>query len=343
MPGSNEVVEYGQIAAAVPAQGNLGTSIDFQGQTQTGTLAASQTHHYFFSIQASELASTATGAVLVRATVAAAHGSLLLPAAVEIEGLTPLGNYADGTRLSSVFEIRREGMYLLRVAGADPQTAGAYQLELAIVGDVNDDGAVDGLDSQIVTGAEGTQPGDPAYLPAADLDGSGVVDQGDVLLLMWNYGFTANRAPHLQTPQPTASTHVDLSLGVSVASSAIDPDGDAIAYRVVGATHGEAVLDPSGTTVTFYPEVGYTGPASIQIIADDGFHPADVATISVTVSMAPLVRLWLEDSPLRLSLGESRSIAIRGDFADEEGILLPPGYVTFVSTNPAVATVSPQG
>lgn len=46
--------------------------------------------------------------------------------------------------------------------------------------DYNGDGACDQADQDIIVAAQGTQEGDPGYVPAADLDGDGVISPADL-------------------------------------------------------------------------------------------------------------------------------------------------------------------
>ncbi len=54
----------------------------------------------------------------------------------------------------------------------------------ALEGDLNNDGAVDQADSKIAMAAVGTTADDPGFLPAADLDGDGVITLVDVGALL---------------------------------------------------------------------------------------------------------------------------------------------------------------
>ena len=242
----SEVIEYGAIAQSTPVLADLGTPMDFQGQTQTEVLAAGESHRYSFSVLGSELASTATGTVLVRATVA--------PNSRKLAGAR---RSTTGRAVAAEFPIRRRGpRRCSRSRGQDsscwtsspahPLSTGEYQFEVGVAGDINFDGAVDGLDSQILADAQGTRRGDVGYVPAADLDGSGLIDAADTRLLMQNYGFIANLEPCIQLPLPSPVTHLDLSLAIDLSSVALDPDGDPVWYRVVAAGHGQAMLDPAG-------------------------------------------------------------------------------------------------
>ena len=338
-----EVITYDQTVRTAPVQADLGGSSAFQGQAVAGVLAAGDTHRYSFAVRGSELASTATGTVLVRATVTASTGGPLQPAAPLIDALAPLTTHTDADRATAVFEIDHEGLYVLAVAGANALTAGDYELDLSIAGDVNADGQVNGLDSERLAAAQGSQRGDAEYDAAADLDGDGDVDPNDTLLLTWNYGFVMNRPPEVNAALPDVMTHEDLPGWFALSSIATDPDGDPLSYRLVGATHGMAALSPTGDGVIFTPETGYTGPASLQVVADDGFNVSEVATIQVTVSDAPLIGLDILNRLPHLAVGQQAPLLVVGDFADQEDVPLGGSYLAYTSSDASVASVSAEG
>lgn len=89
---------------------------------------------------------------------------------------------------------------------------------------------------------------------------------------------------------PSFTTHEDLPVEISFADVANDPDGDVLFYRIVDVTNGTAAANAVGRSVVFTPNPGYSGPASITVIADDGFNLSTQAVLLVTVSDAPLLR-----------------------------------------------------
>ena len=95
--------------------------------------------------------------------------------------------------------------------------------------------------------------------------------------------------------------------------------------------------------MTFVPAAGYTGPASFQFAADDGYQSSTPATVDVTVSDAALVSLDFQEREPRLNVGGIQTLVIVGNFTDQTGVILAPSYVTFQSTNPSVMSVSPTG
>ena len=106
---------------------------------------------------------------------------------------------------------------------------------------------------------------------------------------------------------------------------------------------GTATLGPDGHTVTFTPAPGYTGPASFQYVADDGYGTSAPATVDVAVSGAVLVGLDFQQREPRLLPGVSQQIILTGEFSDGTESTLPASYVTITTASPSIASVSPGG
>src|SRR5262249_37365191 len=160
-----------------------------------------------------------------------------------------------------------------------------YTLRLAVTGDVNGDQKVDGLDSELLAQAFGSSAGDPGYLSSADADADGHIDATDVQLAGHNFGFAANQAPRVLLD--TLGTHSDLAVSTNLTDIARDPEDDPITVRVVGTDHGTALVARDGQSVTFLPAAGFSGTASFQVQADDGYGPSVPGQVVVNVSGAP--------------------------------------------------------
>ncbi|MGM0485754.1 MAG: putative Ig domain-containing protein [Planctomycetota bacterium] len=341
-PDGGEAIDTGTPITTEPIEADLSSSIHFGGQTVTGTLAADQTLRYTFNIRQSELTSTESGKVLVAVSGEPTAGSTLEPMAPMIAGLSPLSAHVVGDRATSVYEIDAAGLNLLTLQGSG-STAGEFILNVAIVGDVDLDGLVDGVDSQLLATAEGTSVGDADYDASLDLDGDGTIGDGDRLLLLSNHGFVANRPPVLETQIPTQSTHEDLAVTVDLIELASDPEGDSVSYQIISATNGQGLIDPTGTTATFTPTTGFSGPASFRIVAEDGFSTSEAGTVDIIVSDAPLLRLEIVNRGIELDVGEQHRVTILAYFADQDAVAVPPTYVTLTSSNPGAALVSSSG
>jgi len=107
-------------------------------------------------------------------------------------------------------------------------------------------------------------------------DGHGGTDIAQVTV-------TVADAPPVAQPF-TTSTGYRTALGLDVLAAATDPNGDTL--HVSGATapaHGVVTRDPDGT-LSYLPDVGYSGADSFSYTIDDGNGGSDTATVAVTVA-----------------------------------------------------------
>ncbi len=339
--GGGDAISYGSTVQVVPLAADLGGTSQFVVKSQSGNLAAGATDSYAFLLTAAEIDSTATGTVLVSVWVSAAPGSSLQPAVPEIAGVSPLLQRTGAGTSFGLFALDRAGLEWLEIAAASGGTSGAYSLQIMIAGDANQDGAVDGADGTLVASLIGTNAGQPGYLAAADGNDDGTIGAADVQLIAANYGFSPTKPPLAQAA--TVLTHSGLPVPFDLAPLATDPQGDPLFFRIIGSSGGVATLNPDGHTVTFVPAAGFTGAASFQYLADDGLELSAPATVTVNVSASPLVSLDFQSREPRMNVGGGTHVVVVGNFADQTDVVLDPSYVTFQSTNSAVATISPLG
>ena len=222
---------------------------------------------------------------------------------------------------------------MLEVAGS-----GEYDLKLNIAGDINNDGAVDGVDSEllsqvIVSNAD--------YDSIYDFNRDGVVNASDMQILGSNYGFAANRAPIITADE--VLTHTDLEAFIELDTLATDPEGDRVYFRLANPEQGTISFTPDGKSVRFTPNAGYSGDASFELIADDGYSTATPMTVDINVSDAPLINLDIVNRSPRLDKGESTQLVVVGDFKDQDDVILPASYVNFGSGNGLVADINQYG
>ena len=339
--GSGVAVSYGSTVEVVPLTADLGGTSQFVANSDSNNLVAGATDTYTFLLTAAEMGSTASGTVLVSVWINAASGSSLQPAVPVIAGVSPLVQRTGSGTSFGLFALDRAGLERLEIMAASGGTSGGYSLQIMIAGDANLDGNVNGADGTLLAKLIGITAGQPGYTAAADGNDDGLIDAADVQLVAANYGFQATQPPAVQAGN--VMTHAGLPVQFDLAPLATDPQGDPLFFRIVGADGGTATLNPDGHTVTFVPAPGFTGAADFQFEADDGLELSAPGTITVTVSAAPLVSLDFQTREPRLAVGGGTQIVVIGNFADEQGVLLDPSYVTFESTNPQVATISSLG
>ncbi len=84
----------------------------------------------------------------------------------------------------------------------------------------------------------------------------------------------------------SGSPNENVAFAGSVASLAIDADGDKLTFSdVVLPTHGTLDLASAGT-FTYVPDADYNGPDSFTFKANDGIADSNVATFALTISPA---------------------------------------------------------
>ncbi|MBL8485136.1 MAG: putative Ig domain-containing protein, partial [Rhodocyclaceae bacterium] len=366
-PAVGSAIHYGATTSVTPLAADLGGAARFEITPYQGNLAAGASDAASFGLRASEIASTRPHRVLVGVEVLSESGSSLQPAVPVAEGLTALIARSGSGGAFALFGVEREGLNLLQI-GAGNSSAGAYTLRVFVAGDVNHDGSVDGLDEAAQNAAMGRAAGQTGYVLGADANRDGTVDAADAQLLAANYGFRANRPPALQSA--TLLTHSGLPAHLDLSNYASDPEGDPVYFHVFNAQGGTAVLDPGGHSVTFTPLPGFSGQASFDLQADDGFMATAAVTQAVTVSNAPLVNLdfalrrpqlqlqvvgtqaaeydpavgdFVAVGPDPITLPVDFQVSVIGDFADQQGVVLPASYLNFASSDSSVASVDATG
>ncbi|OYU20118.1 MAG: hypothetical protein CFE34_01980, partial [Rhodobacteraceae bacterium PARR1] len=266
----------------------------------------------------------------------AAGGRLILRVATDAAGAVPV---ITGAQLLSqrsgpggnvaLYSFTTGGLHRLDIGGT-----GAFTLTLGLGGDLNADGAVDGLDSDLLRLAGA----------GTDIDGNGAVNAQDRQVLNVNFGIRRNAAPTVAANLPVLFTHVDLAQLVTLSDVARDPDGDPVFFRIASTEHVTASFTPDGQFLRVRPDAGFAGVARITLVADDGFAATGEIALDLTVSDAELLKLsFLMRDYAFDAAGEVSPIVVIGQFADQADVVLPFDYVSVTSSNPNVVRVSDAG
>jgi len=314
--------------------GNLGSAFQFNPTVTQGEFKTGEIQRYSFSVRQSEVNSTATGIVLLGVEV---KGNNIEPNLPVIQSLTPLSSQLNSNSAFSLFAVDQEGLNLLEVQGK----TGNYSLQMFVAGDVNQDGLVDGVDGQLLTASLGRKVGEVGYSLNLDVNRDGTINATDVQILGSNFGFKANQAPVVKTT--SLLTHEDLQVTVPLINLAEDLEGDEVFYRVLNPVNGTVGMTPNGKGAIFAPNADYTGTASFELIADDGFSSSQPVKVTVNVSDAPLINLDIQNRNPILEKGERTQLVFIGDFADQEDVIIPGNYLTLTSNNPIAATINTNG
>jgi Tol biopolymer transport system component len=177
-----------------------------------------------------------------------------------------------------------------------------------------------------------------ATLTATDDDGA----SSAVTLLVEHEA--PNQAPILA--DSTATTREDVPLGLPLAGT--DPEGLPLTYEVVDPPdHGEATPRRGGRgepDVAYVPTEDFSGTDSFTVVASDGRHQSQPATVTVTVDP-------VNDRPVALAVPEVDAdgpveIDLRGDDAEDSPltaqIVEPPAHGTVVAIDATKVIFTPD-
>ncbi|MDN5416349.1 MAG: putative Ig domain-containing protein, partial [Acinetobacter sp.] len=313
----------------------LGATVDWMNasvsQPQWQGQISNETQYFDFALRESELASTvktmgATGAVIIAVET---QGDVQ---DIAIKDATVLSQQRVGNKLITLVRLTSAGFKQLAVTAQ-----GTVNIKLSVAGDMNADGNVDGLDSQLWQQSQTSEK-------LRDLNGDGVVNNIDLQILYANYGWKTNQAPVniVANGEQVLKTHTDLTVNGALNQIAVDREGDAVYWNIISSTHGVAQLSVNGKNLSFKPELGFSGYATVTLQADDGYAKGKPIELKIYVSDAKLVLIHIERLAA-LALGSSSKLQVTGDFTDEEGVVLTPDYLQFISDNPNILSVDAQG
>ena len=150
----------------------------------------------------------------------------------------------------------------------------------------------------------------------------------------------ANRPPAVVGTLPDRRLALGSMLDVDVSQAFVDPDGDALSYRVSWSPRNVLTVEAGGTRVTL-TAVG-VGTATIQVTATDPGGLSATLSFTVTVSSANLPPEPVGTlPPLTIEAAEAAvRVDVAGAFRDPDGDRLTFGAS---SSRPAVAAVSVSG
>jgi subtilisin len=169
---------------------------------------------------------------------------------------------------------------------ASPHLAGTVALLLSAgITDAGSPGLFDDVRARICSTADPGFGVNSTPIPTTDprypnYFGCGVIDaQGAVL------GLT----PPLNHPpvasDDVATTPEDTPVSISILANDMDQDGNSLHVTGVGsAGHGEAILNPAGTAISYTPAADFSGPDTFDYTISDGAGGTDTASVAITVT-----------------------------------------------------------
>ena len=169
-------------------------------------------------------------------------------------------------------------------------------------------------------------------------DGNGGTDTATV---------TINVAPVNDAPvaeDDTGSTQEDVPVTFTAAellANDSDIDEDTLTITGVGpSTNGTAVLNGDGS-VTFTPDLDFTGTASFDYTVEDGNGGVDTATVTVNIPSANDAPIAVDDGPLSTDEDTPLTgINVLGNDSDADG---DPLTVTSATSPDGTVTINPDG
>ncbi|MEF8731696.1 MAG: Ig-like domain-containing protein [Candidatus Accumulibacter meliphilus] len=306
-----------------PLTANLGAVVNWASSSSKanawfGELKADQAVSLAFTVRDSEIASTIHSPGGQGAVILALETQLPADGELEVVGAQIIGSSTVDGKVTRLLRVSEAGTKLIRITGS-----GAAQLRISVAGDLDRDGQVDAADSQAWEQAAATQD------PLADIDGDGQIGSADRQVLVANSGFKANQAPAASAAASAAlKTHTGLATRSALSNIAEDLEGDTLFWRILGSTHGSARLEANGQEVSFTPEAGYSGAATLTLQADDGFAAGAPIELTIDVSGARLLHIHLAPLPA-LASGQFARLQASVDFADEQSVAITdPAYLT---------------
>ena len=302
--GAAEQVIPGSVPATRTIHGDLGDVTNFAGRDWSSLMLPGDSNRFSLAVEPEEIA--AVEALLLRVTVDA-QASGLTAVAMTVDGDTPVTSIERGGRTVAVFAVSDPGLHVLEVAGQPGATGSNYQLRVDVAGDVNGDGAVDGVDSQAQNAAFEAVDGQAAYVFEADVDGNGVVDTQDRLALVANFGFVPMPfvAPSLPAapgvaPPPT-SAPAPASPPATASSEAQDGTQSLVAEGIPNAT-----LQNGGFGISGDASWNQTGNVIIEggaaRLAEDALRQARMTQSFLLSDWADALRIVIADAVLTAAL-----------------------------------------
>ncbi len=191
--GGAVAVAYGATVTEISGLVHLGDVAQFTGTVYHGSLSSPESPVLNTLYLGDDLWAGAAAAERMLRVVVQSDSPGLLWDSPQLWNASRVSTALVEGRTTAIFTVETAGLRVLEMAAAASSLPGDWQLQLALAGDLDLNGRVDGLDSALLAAKLGTAWGDPDYDFAADVDGNGRIDAADWQLLAGNFGAAPER------------------------------------------------------------------------------------------------------------------------------------------------------
>ncbi len=324
--------DNGNLSASHNVQSHRGGSRQLWESPILGTLTAEESLEYAFTLTKGELQSSATGVVTVGIELQTTEFTPNIPI---VYGLVPYKTMRLSDRSIALYVLDSPQTYRLIVSGEGSES-GDFALRTYLVGDLNADAAINSLDQELFTLAEGSRQGDANFRTEADANRDGQIDAQDRQSLLASYGYIANRAPSYQ-PVPFELL-ANVGEVVNLAQEISDPEEDPTWLR---ATSSNAVVKPLGGGFVYL--IANSSPAMLDLRVDDGVMRSNAISQSIEVQTQSIVGLKILNRDSFLSISDTQRILVVGEKSDGTTVSLPLNALSYTSLEPEVAGITDRG
>ncbi len=321
----------GRLLSADPIDEVLGALSQFAGSAASGTIAPGQTDRYGMLVTEAELATSLTSSLILGLEITGSGG--FTPAAAALGSLTPIYSSMSTDRSLAFYRIDSAGAYAVGIAGVDDAAWGDYQLDIFLPGDIDQNGRIDGVDENLF--------GTAGYEASSDINRDGDIDSVDRQFLNLNFAFVADQKPEVTAAAFETCRGIPITIDVS--SLTVDTHSGALGYLFSNLQHGTIIQTGESHTILFAPDAGFAGTAGFDFQAHDGAFLSETAHVTMDITASALVGIQLAQRDLLLDRNQPRSLAVLGEFSDQQRIELPASLTHYVSTNPDVCLVTENG
>ncbi|MCA9191784.1 MAG: putative Ig domain-containing protein, partial [Planctomycetales bacterium] len=315
---------------------HLGSTRQFIGNVIQEEIPNTGFAWYSFTITDGELLSSTSGSITLGFEITSPDFD---PSAVSVLGVPSGISAQESGRSVALFTFRIPGTYALSVSSQNGSgNAGSYAMHSFLVGDVNQDFAVNGFDQSIFENALGSREGEPEYIVGADSNRDGFIDNQDRDALLSGYGFIANVLPQGMTTNIVVRQGELVSISLKQLIS--DFESDKLSYRIASVGPGvSASIDIVNESLLLSASTGLDEATEVELIADDGMGRSELARVFIQPSRSQLVHLALEQDRGVLNEGEAQRLDVFAEYDDGKTLLIDGRQINWSVSNESIVQI----